>query len=663
MKHIISFEFIKKPIFALLVCIYLVMLVFLRFFLNAEMTGFYLLYVLSRFIFYLDAVFMLIVFIACSNSYQCGVDETISALRGRGFYQTATVVRFGIAFIVIQVSIFFSLIIASINNDGTGYFLKYLWKSYGYNIFLPMLICILIAYFLSRWERHGLASIFLVAYILLISPASSLLKWIRQPAFPIDKIVDSIFHPFTILYESGIFSPNPQLGLQTDSRRGLLLLFWCLVIAALFVVVIIKKKMLRRAVALALSVLSLLVLVSTYLPSGRYVIEEKWDGYLKDLNFYYYENQIQTVGLSEDLIDYKIDDYTLNISFGRLMYVDGQLHFLSETPKNEFVFSLYHGYEITKIQGQGTAVQWSRDQDTVTVNTEAPLSELTLEIAYHGSHNIFFSFEEGATLPGWFPWYPMAGKHQVYVNYPTISSSYNPYNRIEPASVTLNIEKAYFPIASNLVQINKNTFQGEVDSITLVGGELVLTTDEQVKDILPLELVEDEQTFIDSLNEDWNTVCQTLELYGLKPPITGDFSIILASRDLCRVNINNDVAIFDDYILTWSGGLSIQTISQYCFLEQNQTSKLTNLVCSMGSLDDTPRATFDKWIQLLPMFEEDMTEEYSLAPLMYETLTKAKEAGKEVEVVQEIAQFLYNGPINMSEESFLEGLCDQYVTD
>lgn len=519
---------------------------------------------------------------------------------------------------------------------------------------MPSVLCILAAYFLARWQNHQLSAIVLVALILLLGPASALLVWKNEPVVPIDQILEGILHPFRIFYENGSWAANTQLGLQTASGRAWLLLFWVEAIAALFVIVFLRKR-LRLILASCFVVLSIIALVVSYFPDGQYQINESWDGYLADYSTY----EDQAAGINWDQASYRIDEYNMNLSFAGTMEVEGALHISTEDEQTEFVFTLYHGYTVASLTCPDAEIQWSQDRDLITVLTNKPVTELNLLISYEGNHQIFYSYREGAMLPGWFPWYPMAGERQIFLNFETVPSGYNTYNRIETASIALKIESGNFDVVSNLSRQEDGTFHGVSDSITLIGGELVLTDDPQVKDYLPLELVSDEEDFLDSVSWQWEEICQSLEAFGVQLPAAENCSILLTSRDLCRHYYNNDVAIFDDYILTWSGGLTVSNVSQQMILGINSDSPLANLVCSMGGLADTPQETLQNWLNILPALES----QYELAPVLQQVLTAAEAASAGEEAVIELTGFLCNDNTNGTDRTFLEGMRDHYAAD
>ena len=76
-------------------------------------------------------------------------------------------------------------------------------------------------------------------------------------------------------------------------------------------------------------------------------MNEAWNGIFAD--FTYYQNEeldIQEIQES----DYKISKYELEIDVKNNLSVDGKLTIDAPIERDEFVFTLYHGYRIKKLE-------------------------------------------------------------------------------------------------------------------------------------------------------------------------------------------------------------------------------------------------------------------------------------------------------------------------
>ena len=108
------------------------------------------------------------------------------------------------------------LIFASLQNDGTDYFLSWFWGEYFINVLSPQLICLLLTFFVASSQNLLRWLTVEIIFLLLISPMAERFVWIKKPDFPIDQIWGKIRWPFTILYQNGEWSGDIQGGLQME---------------------------------------------------------------------------------------------------------------------------------------------------------------------------------------------------------------------------------------------------------------------------------------------------------------------------------------------------------------------------------------------------------------------------------------------------------------
>ena len=654
MKRIFLLESFRKRsflLYALLCCSCIFLSVLL---ITSQFTGFKLLYVYSRYAFIIGALLALGIYLDGTASFRHNVDEVISTCRQPGYYQRRALSLPAVYFAALMVIFLIALLYASAANDGTGYFLTWFLPSFLCNLLLPILIMCTASHIAAKSRRTLGSAVILVLFLILTSPLLTNLTWATEPTLPIDKLVGALFHPFRIFYENGSWSANSLIGLQTDVSRVYVLLFWVFLLTGIILFLHANRKGIHF-LSIGLALVGLLFLVLSYLPSASYRIsDENWDGVTQD----YYTYYDQATGIDYEAPDFSVTSYDLNLSFGRYMQVDGTLQLYSKTPQTSFIFTLYHGYTIDALSAVECNLAYEIDGDAVTITTESPVTELSLSICYHGSHSIFFSYSEGATLPGWFPWYPMAGNHQVFVNLKTYPSGYNAWNKIDVAQITLHLD-GKFSVVSNLPETAENTISGTADSITLIGGAVVTRSDNQILDYLPLNLTETPEQWSDDIAEQWSDICKSLESYALELPCSSDSKIIVAPADLCRLYSGlNGLAVFDDYVLTADGQLTIENMSKYMFLSHNPDSYLTSTVCSLGGLSATPEETLNNW-QIYLMGTSDNEIEQALQ----QALKAADSSGKGTEAVIEIANFLCTDGAEGNELTFLKGLCEQYGAD
>lgn len=654
-RYVRLYEILRKPTTIGLALVYIICIALAcRFFVYGT-DGINVLYMYARYFYFPAMILTVLTYLSGITSFRSHTDEVLSAKKYPGYYQTRVFLFILGYALFLLASLLVILLILSASNDITDYFFTYFGKSYIYNLVLPLLISLGVAYLTSRMGSGIGSAVVLVLFLLLTSPVFTNLVWYTKPAFPIDQILEAILRPFRIFYENGAWIPSVLVGMQTGPSRGSLLFFWIIFLTAAICFSLLRRRVLKWAVFSVLAMASLCFLIYACLPSGGYqrVDEVSWNGTMGDYISYYSE---QPVGIEYDNINYAFTDYDLKLNFSRDLAVEARLQLHSNTPATQFEFTLYHDYHIRSLNGEDVSVTWSQNGDIVTLTTQEPITDCTLLLSYRGGHKIFFADGDGAMLPGWFPWYPMAGQRQVILNFETFPSCYNVYNRINSAHISIKTESSLQTV-SNLKKTGDSTFEGTGDSITLIGGKLVPLSDGQVKDCIPMELYEDTETWSNSLVQQWQDICDTLKLYGLELPTEEDSKILVAAEEMGRFGSDlNRFAIFDDYILTCGSGMNIDTVSKELFLRYNSDSYLASILCSWGGLMNTPEETCSYWLGFLQAGAADHPLEISLK----ETLEAANAAGKGGEAVQKIAQFLCEEGAAGNEQAFLEGLRDQY---
>lgn len=607
--------------------------------------GFESLYTVSGYWFYLCAALTVVVYICLSSSMLEDVDETISGCKGKGYYQRKGLERFLIVFILSQAIIFLMMQVTVVLDDPTDYAHTVLPKMFFCNLFLPMLVCLLVACVLAQWDNQQASAIALIVFLVMSSPVTEMMLGNEEDAGSMGtKLGYALRHCFGIFYEESIWSPNGQIGLQTEWTRFAVQFFWILLCLGLLCLMKTQKKQILGCLLLACSIACM---VYAQLPANTY------RHYNNNIDQYLYRDEVVSLQKEAD-IGYTIAAYDLTLDFNRQLDVTGELVLQAEQPTDAFVLTLYRGYQMKNITST-QPMTWSVQDDCITVKTEKPTEELKLALHYTGYNAFLYSNMDGAMLPGWFPWYPMAGERQIYVDFGRQGSEYNTYNRIEPTHIRLTVQ-APFTCVSNLSKTSEQIYEGESDSITVIGGYITQTDDPVVMNLLPLESTATEEQNIKEKKETYQKLCDTMESYGLDKTLISDRKIILTSYDLECNGAGGGTAIFSDYILTTSSGLNFfSSFTSELILERNQ-SELAFLIGGMG-LAETPAETLESWSFFADIPREEMSDvQKQLADLLH----SAKDAGKGEQLVQDIAVFLFSEHNAEDEEAFWKELNIRY---
>lgn len=654
------------------------------------MTSYHILYIFSRYMFYICALQSLAAWFLLGQAKTDGVDEVICAVRGNGSYQKGGLWLLGALSLFFNLAVISFLYFTAFCNDGSSYSFSYIPRAWLWNALVPQMICLLLVYVFSLEKQQILFSALLVLFLLLISPFLEL-TWKGKTAVWVDQVFSALRLPFTILYQNGKWSPDPQYGLQMEPARIAVQLFWLFLLGGTIWLRgnFRKKDGFRRMAAPAAFLLSAVCLVYSFLPSCLYRLSDGWDGIMYDWN-YYGDSRI-TVQDPES-VGYMISSYDLDLKFGRMLKVDGRLHITSEQPRNTFVFTLYHRYKIAKLErcfteekiggqtdrGSGKGdysglaetgqLSFVQEGDSVTVRTEKPVCSLNLELSYEGYSSYFYSNSEAALLPGWFPWYPMAGERNLYGDYGRMEGGYNPYNRIEKAEIRLTVD-ASFPVTTSLEKVSADPicFEGISDGITLLGGQIRETGDGVVQNLLPFALSKtsdcSEEDFVKEQTRQYEETCNLLKKeYGIDTSGLENKKLLLAGDGLSRSGSNQYFSVFDSCILMEPHYFDTEVVLQYLIREKRNT---IIFLSPLTSFCDTALETWESWIQDLEYLEDwqrqgEVPDQEDVVMISFlDTLRHASNDAEKEEMVRTVLHYFLNDS-SMSEDEFIKEFRETY---
>lgn len=424
-------------------------------------------------------------------------------------------------------------------------------EEYLLNMFMPQFICLTIAFVLSLFKNTVLAIAELIVFLFFASPWSEMVVWQEKPLLPIDQIYAFIKRPFEIFYQNSEWAIDVQYGLQNEIGRNYLIFFWCTFLMVIMCIYLYKCDVIRNKRKIipiyVIGCISISCLVMGCLPESRLRINNKWDGYFED--FYHYDrNGVK----KEKIIDYKITDYDLKINMKRMLKVEGTLVLESEKPQTEFHLTLYNKYKINHLNAE-VSLTYTQKDDYIQIVFNEPIQKVKIEIAYQGYHSRFYSQEKATLLPGYFPWYPMCGKKQIYTNESQVThnvvNGYNTHLQIEKANVTLKTDREYI---TNLEKVGNCLYSGKTDSISLFNGHIQETKDSQVMTYLTaVGINEAEQiTFV---KQDLNATLDILQQQiGLSKNNYQFKKLILVTSDIWRNNNCGYISVFDEYMIVTS---------------------------------------------------------------------------------------------------------------
>lgn len=267
-----------------------------------------------------------------------------------------------------------------------------------------------------------------------------------------------------------------QYGVSCEIYRWNLSLFWLLLLVGLIIFTLsnrkTKKSVTTICVCFALSFVNLL----GYFQGGSKVL---YDNSLESISSYdslYYEHTKQ----KDKPADFSITKYGMTLTVIRDASVDVSMKIGERNSSNEYYFTLYRDFVIDSIKDdKGENLTWDREGDYFSVKCSD--NTQTINLKYKGKSNIFFSNLQGISLPGCFPYYPIAGYH--ILNDTTVNNAEDGSKEIYGMSGYLPISNDFesdynikvntlLTVYSNLDSSNehKNEFIGKAQYPTLMSG-------------------------------------------------------------------------------------------------------------------------------------------------------------------------------------------------
>ena len=393
---------------------------------------------------------------------QCGIEESLSAHK-KGRLKT-----YGGMFAVLALLMLLVFLIATIFNfaiaaaGGVGiaeYYLHIVLVNF-LNLFLLGTLANLLGMCLALKFKRVPAYSLMALSIFIVSPVSDMLPGIATDSYGFNLWPAKWFFS-KILPQNLTWVIDNQYGMPIEALRWNLMLFWICLFLAIVIFSILPKKTKTRLAVTALAVILAGVNLYGYSLGGSEIVLGPYpQSITRNDNEYYREHASKIMAAG-----FTIPSYDMKLKIGRELEATVDMA-LSPADTTEYNFTLYHGYEILSAADQsGNALPYTREDDYLTVVSQAPLTGLTL--SYRGSSPILYSNYQAVLLPGCFPYYPMAGFHPI-------SNGHQGYRKVSngfPSQYSIEVESSR-QIFSSLPDAGgrKNCFAGEAGAPTLMGG-------------------------------------------------------------------------------------------------------------------------------------------------------------------------------------------------
>lgn len=448
---------------------------------------------------------------------------------------------------------------------GVGFFLLHmpaacmseLWNVLSVNVFLISVTSAMMGYLVSK-IRKRFAGYFVILFgVLLTIPLTVdfLLKWQIWYGIPVFALRDWV----CILPPDIDAFPDPLYGVQVEGYRIATMLAWIGAGSYVFVCKLWKRRKKKM-------VLSTIVLVGWLVACGFFVVNK---GSILLMGAHPDAAAFQQAAYDggetvEEDVDFQVTSYEMDIRFGRELSAVVGMELGDGAVLPQYTFTLFHGYEVSDVQdAEGRSLDYVQDGDWVTIGNPDQADCSSITVSYHGSSPAFYANRNACFLPGFFAWYPKAGKKNVY--------SDGQFMCVDEYTSHFRIAVQGLKTASNLAA-NGDGFEGDSSNVLLLGGVYEEAERDGICQITyPLSgLTNLVASAVDSqeFEEAWEKL---LACYGL----TGDTALDLPAQAKKRVVIPTSTLYngfgsyyeFDDYVMIG------QAVSEYEVMKNKVRAK------------------------------------------------------------------------------------------
>jgi hypothetical protein len=506
-------------------------------------------------------LFLLLAVVAfefCSMERVCGAEECLSVDRHAQKNVKLGRVLLLVPFVLITslTAFLYQLISLKTVDCMTAQVLHHVFLSCLLNVCLAQVIGIFFGVMLASLFKRPAAYTCVAAFTFLTTTtAKELVGLLCGASGGIGSFFSRAMDLFSITAVDTDWMLDDIYGVPIETSRWIASLFWILLFAAIFLWKNRTRNIKKTYLAPALSgCIALLALVAFLSSENDSVV--RLDTRTTSINGEY-NYEISHEQRSE-AADFEILSYQMELSAHRKLDATVTMTIMPNAQDDCYRFTLYRGYHITSVTDeQGNELSFERDGHYLAVHysTEAETGAITVN--YKGSGGRFFSNDQGISLLGYVPWYPVAGYVPLWDAETNTISTYIPDTSAD-FSIVFDTD---LPLATNLEQTGTNTYAGTANAVTFVGGLLT-------------EKESDGITYFDSqLNAyqiDFAAIRKTLdsaeEIFGVSLGFNLDEKKVIVQPRLVSASTGGaslSVVCFSDHMLV-SAGMDIP----YALLEQ-----------------------------------------------------------------------------------------------
>ena len=373
-------------------------------------------------------------------------------------------------------------------------------------------------------------------------------------------------------------------------------MFWISAFIAILVWSLNRGK--KRYIALLLAALSVVCGMRFAARGNDSVIRKDYrnDGMLHLEWSYRKENPVGP----EQAANFTVESYDLSFEVHSKMEATAVVT-VSDPDLGEYLFTLYHNLTIHSIADErGQELSYTRNGDYLTI--QAPTGTNRLYFHYSGNLGKYFSNYQGIALPGYVPYYPMAG-HIAFWNGTTNNVVTNTDFPATKFKVTV---ASPLEVACNLAEIAPNTFVGTAGTISLYGGLLVKTETGGLDYYCsPLGA---QSLNLNGYQEIWTELCNLVGT-DIGFDLTGKIVFQQPITIMATGGGGESVVVFDDHIIVGNIAPNAEYVCETYFFslipEKDNTSILKDVFQDCFNYNGNEETVKPTWAELVILTKYD----------------------------------------------------------
>ena len=372
--------------------------------------------------------------------------------------------------VLILINVFFAISEGSL----TLQYLLYIIVSILLNIFLICIAGIFIGSF-SALKMKKIPAYLLMIFITIMTSRILYILWLAlYTTTNID--IFKITGLFELTTPSTNWTPNTAFGYSVLPYRFAAIIFW-IIIFTLGIILSLHKINKRKIKSVVCIILSIICIMVYYMPSSKVIMDQRnING--PNADYEYYTKHEDDITIEKN--NFNITDLSMEISTNLMLKAKVVIK-VDNKNLEKYKFTLYHGYNIQNIKINGEDAEFNRKLDYFEINNNKHDKIDDITINYNGYSSRYYSNVQGSILPGFLPFYPMAGYQEVYdLNYQSFVPNHSDVNI--NFDVKVSSMKQFY---SNLNENDKNHFSGNSKSLTLISGLYKTITIEDIRVVYP----------------------------------------------------------------------------------------------------------------------------------------------------------------------------------